>query len=144
MKRFTMASPKGTWSVNFPPFDSFELSITLVAVNLVRSDSISNPFTKHEPCSQSSPLQSDRLPELQQNLAGFLLVRGAYAWLGWGFLGCAAEYNYTQPEELSLDYGTPIGRCAAGSTAGVFTREFTKATVELDCKEWVGTIKMKH
>ena len=62
--------------------------------------------------------------------------------MGWGFLGCTATFNYTQPKELSIDYGRPTGRCVA-SAAGKFVREYTKSTVELDCNSWTGTIKMK-
>lgn len=82
-----------------------------------------------------------RLPQLHQDLASFLLVRGDYAWIGYGFVGCAADVNYTQPELLREDYGEPAGAChpVAGSDA-VFRREYSKAIVEVDCGKWQGII----
>ena len=63
--------------------------------------------------------------QLKEDLANFLLVRGDYAYLGHGWLGCSKFYHF--PPELNADYGTPTGLCsetAAGS--GVFVREWTK------------------
>jgi hypothetical protein len=53
--------------------------------------------------------------------------------------------NYTFPPALKVDYGEPLGHCeerAAGS--GRFVREWSKATVELDCETWESKITMKH
>eukprot|EP01048_Picozoa_sp_COSAG05_P001753 COSAG05_NODE_61_length_23137_cov_22.080693_4_plen_111_part_00 len=41
----------------------------------------------------SSPDVAARLPMLQQDLANFLLIRGEYAWLGFGFLSCHNDTN---------------------------------------------------
>ena len=52
--------------------------------------------------------------------------------------------NITFPDALAGDYGTPVGICeetAAGS--GIFRREWTKATVELDCNTWKSSISPK-
>lgn len=85
---------------------------------------------------------------MPQDLATFLLVRGPFAWLGYGWQGCTnddvlSKYGVWGPE-LDEDYGEPVDtRCmetAPGSE--IFTRKWTKATVDLDCKNWVGTIKM--
>ena len=82
------------------------------------------------------------LPEFEQDLAGFLLTRGQYAWLGHGWLGCSRKYVY--PPALSGDYGEPQGLCAEKAPgSGVFTREYTKATVELNCGTWTGSIVPK-
>jgi hypothetical protein len=90
-------------------------------------------------CSGADPSQ---LPELDQDLANFLLVRGPYAWLGHGWLGCSLEYAY--PEELEVDYGEPLGLCTESKVRpGVFTREWTKATVQMDCNTWTPTIDLK-
>ena len=83
-----------------------------------------------------------RLEDLAQDLANFLLVRGDYAYLGHGWLGCSKFYHF--PPELNADYGTPTGLCsetAAGS--GVFVREWTRSTVQMDCNSWTPTITMK-
>jgi len=110
-------------------------------------------------CAADSPQYNDRalmysfgpggcqgdpsaLPELAQDLANFLLVRGPYAWLGHGWLGCSLDYAY--PPELAVDYGEPTGRCEESKARpGVFTREWTKATVRMDCTTWTPTIDLK-
>jgi hypothetical protein len=82
------------------------------------------------------------LPNLPQDLATFLLLRGPYAFLGFGWSGCGNEIAF--PDELRVDYGVPAGLCsetAAGSN--VFRREWSKATVEMDCNAYKGTITMK-
>lgn len=77
--------------------------------------------------------------------ASFLLVRGEFAWLGYGFLGCAAQDNYTQPSAFSEDYGAPSNTChPVDGKPGVYAREYSKATVTLDCNEWRGSIVMKQ
>ena len=75
--------------------------------------------------------------------ASFLLVRGDYAWLGYGFLGCAADANYTQPAAFQEDYGVPAKAChQVIGKPGVYTREYSRANVTLDCNEWKGSIVM--
>ncbi len=82
------------------------------------------------------------LPQLHQDLANFLLVRGSYAYLGHGWLGCSRDYLF--PDELNLDYGEPLGLCAETAPgSGVFTREFTRSTVQMDCATWTPTITWK-
>lgn len=55
--------------------------------------------------------------------------------------------RYQRPPELELDYGMPTEQChETGEGTGVFQREWTKASVAMDCN--VGTygtaiIKMK-
>eukprot|EP00759_Apiculatamorpha_spiralis_P046574 PhF_6_TR42883/c0_g1_i2/m.64969 len=81
------------------------------------------------------------LPYFAQDLANFLLVRGPYAVLGHGWLGCSKHYLF--PEELNLDYGTPIGLCQeTAPNSGVFVRNWTKAAVKMDCNTWTPTITM--
>jgi hypothetical protein len=82
-------------------------------------------------------------PQLKEDLANFLLTRGPYAFLGHGWLGCSHEYVF--PPELNLDYGEPTGLCSettAGS--GVFVREWTKATVKMDCSTYTPTLTFKQ
>ena len=108
---------------------------------------------------------------LQQDLASFLLVRGPYAWLGTGWLGCgftatngsccsgegtkcrrataggcnaATDGFYQRPAELDYDYGLPHGSCSETETgSGVFTRSYTKANVQINCSTFQATIVMK-
>jgi len=44
-----------------------------------------------------------------QDIAGFLLSRGDYAWLGHGWLGCSRDYQV--PEQINWDYGEPTELC---------------------------------
>ena len=82
------------------------------------------------------------LPNLMQDLAVFLLLRGQFAFLGFGWSGCGNEVRF--PPQLGVDYGTPVGWCAeTAPSSGVFTREWTKATVEMDCNDYKGSITMK-
>lgn len=98
--------------------------------------------------------------DLDFHLPAFLALRGPFAWLGWAWVGCSGSRGPGEPVKevvppvlagskwdkkvLNTDYGTPLGVCtetAAGS--GVFTREYTKASVEVDCGMWEGAITMK-
>eukprot|EP01043_Picozoa_sp_COSAG02_P039380 COSAG02_NODE_3104_length_7366_cov_7.224302_5_plen_189_part_00 len=79
--------------------------------------------------------------DFQEHLAAFLLMRGAHAWFGYGWVGCSQ--NYTRPQELDRDYGTPLGICNETSP-GVFERAWTKAHVQVDCNAWEGKITMKQ
>jgi hypothetical protein len=85
------------------------------------------------------------LTDLHQDLANFLLIRGQFAWLGHGWHGCSKDYPF--PKEFNEDYGEPVNSgevCKeTGSGTGIFTREYTKASVQMDCNKWVGTITMK-
>jgi len=78
------------------------------------------------------------LPSFQQDLANFLLVRGPYAALGHGWLGCSRKYLF--PDALNEDYGQPQELCRETST-GVFQRRWTKAVVEMNCNTWTPSIK---
>lgn len=76
------------------------------------------------------------------NLASFLLVRGPYAWFGNAWHGCNSVPE--RRPEVDADYGEPTGICAEErNSPGVFTREYTKATVQVDCNKWEGTITPK-
>lgn len=82
------------------------------------------------------------LPNLDQDLAMFLLLRGDYAFLGTGWVGCGHVAIF--PDVLKSDFGVPSGFCEeTGANSGVFTREWTKAKVSMDCNTYKGTITMK-
>jgi len=86
---------------------------------------------------------SDNLQYPNQDVANFLLVRGPYAFLGNGWLGCSKEYEY--PAQLfNADYGTPSGVCYETSpNSSIFRRDFDKSTVQIDCSSWTPTITFK-
>eukprot|EP00035_Acanthoeca_spectabilis_P023004 m.447099 g.447099 ORF g.447099 m.447099 type:complete len:428 (+) comp19468_c0_seq1:101-1384(+) len=107
-------------------------------------------------CNATSPAQTramafglstnhrdpSQLTDLKQDLANFLLIRGPYSWLGHGWLGCSKQYFF--PPEFNVDYGVPSELCKeTAENSGIFTRDFSKSTVQMDCNKWEGTITMK-
>jgi len=77
------------------------------------------------------------LTEFDTDLANFLLVRGPYAALGHGWLGCSRKYRF--PDALNGDFGKPLELCKEVST-GVFQRRWTKATVSMNCNTYTPSI----
>ena len=85
------------------------------------------------------------LEQGDQVTAEFLLTRGDYVWIGWGWGGGHLHAGLPRASEFDRDYG---GRPAAPCTerdngTGVFTREYPKATVEWNCNTGRGEIRMK-
>lgn len=70
-------------------------------------------------------------------------VRGDYAWLGHGWIGCADAYPL--PPQLTVDYGVPLTTDynETAPSSGVFSREWSGASVRFDCNSWVGTVSLK-
>lgn len=90
------------------------------------------------------------LPSFEQDLATFLLVRGPYAWLGYGWLGCKggapganSSTSWSRPPALDVDYGVPEEDMCRQTSPGVFEREWSKASIKMDCNAWEATIRMK-
>jgi hypothetical protein len=80
-----------------------------------------------------------KLPNLDQDLATFLLQRGPYAFLGWGWGGCG--FTPLFPDIFMADLGEPTGFCSETAPgSGVFTRPWTKAAVSMDCNAYKGTV----
>jgi hypothetical protein len=91
--------------------------------------------------------------DLLQHLAAFLLIRGPHAWFGYSWSGCFGDFdengnplpvNITFPSVFRQDYGTPTAQCretAHGS--GVFVRDWSKASIALDCNTWAANITLK-
>jgi len=89
-------------------------------------------------------------PDLPQQVATLLLGRGTHAWLGFGWVGsiqrsCAPNQMKCRTlgrwddRLMGTDVGEPRGNCSERSS-GVFAREWTAGTVELDCNRWRATI----
>ena len=84
-----------------------------------------------------------KLTEVEEDVANFLLIRGKYAYLGNGWTGCSHFYEFPA-KQFNADYGTPLGLATeTGVGSGVFTREWSKATVTMDCNSYTPTITMK-
>lgn len=84
------------------------------------------------------------LPEFKQDLATFLLTRGTHAYLGHAWKGCSQQYFF--PAALNADYGEPTDTVCkeTGEDSGIFTREWSKASVKMDCASYTGEITMKN
>lgn len=68
-------------------------------------------------------------------LAAFLVARSPLAYIGF-----QQESNDNSWSPLfELDVGIPLGLCSEGP-AGVFTRNWSKGTAEIDCNTWNGTL----
>ena len=79
------------------------------------------------------------LTNFNQDLAVFLLLRGEYAFLGYGWIGCGAHYAF--PDALKGNYGQPLNLCSeTAPNSGVFTREWSNAKISMDCNTYVGTV----
>ena len=93
------------------------------------------------------------LTNFDMDLALFLAARGPYAWLGYGWMGCGCGWEhegkmpcdiYQRPSALGVDYGAPLGMVKEETgSANVFVREWSKATVTVDCNEYTSRIVMK-
>jgi len=127
------------------------------AWQLITDTMASDNFTKNEctqwmqkNCGPNSPLlerpfvysftRPIPLTSVMQDIALFLLARGDYAWIGFGWMGCGGPW--VRPPQVDVDYGVPTSDCKQIKT-GIFTREYSKATVTMDCPNWAATIKMK-
>jgi hypothetical protein len=70
---------------------------------------------------------------LYSDIARFLLVRGPFSWIGFGWEQCV---NIPPPIEhfAKYDFGEPLELChETHGGSGVFTRRWSKATITVDC-----------
>jgi len=81
------------------------------------------------------------LPAPLQDIAIHLLIRGDYAYLGYGWLGCISEYE--RPTALMYDFGVPRESICYEISPGVFKREYTKSSVVLDCNSFTPNITLR-
>eukprot|EP00054_Salpingoeca_dolichothecata_P036770 m.8584 g.8584 ORF g.8584 m.8584 type:complete len:581 (+) comp7015_c0_seq1:40-1782(+) len=76
--------------------------------------------------------------------AEFLLTRGPYAWLAYGWMGCSSTRQPFSEKYWHYDYGQPKGVCQeTGTDTKVFRRDWDKATIEWDCNTGKGSISQQ-
>jgi hypothetical protein len=87
--------------------------------------------------------------DIEQTMAGFLLTRGDYAWVGWSWIGCSSgsqtgQEMYPRPPQLDVDYGVPTSTCSetVPGQSGVFVRSYSNAAVSMDCNTYIANITM--
>lgn len=81
---------------------------------------------------------------VDEDIANFYLVRGPSAYLGTGWSGCGKIFEY--PIEFSKygDLGAPSGLCSETAPgSGIFSRDYARATVSMDCASFTPSIVMK-
>ena len=76
-----------------------------------------------------------------QVIAGFLIARGPYWYLGTGWEGCNIDY-YRSPL-LDMDVGIPTSNCTQ-IAPNVFARNFTTGYAELDCNAYTATLNFAN
>jgi hypothetical protein len=86
---------------------------------------------------------STALPYLTQQLAAFLLMRGPYAWIGWGVWGM--EWNFPKvpmpPVLFQGNFGEPQqARCERVAATNLFQRRWSNGVVQLDCDTFQATL----
>lgn len=99
---------------------------------------ICNPAWQAVPATMQWPsAQQDKLPVL----AAFLVTRGPYAYIGYGWNG--QSLPAWDPLWDAYDVGQPAagaaGLCAEGP-AGVFSRQWTNGVAQLDCNTWTASL----
>jgi len=155
LQNYTMAQGKFSWQLLWTGGSPTSGGDTCPAPIVTNASCAS---TLREMCTPSSPPQvrtmmyafgpgacrgdPSNLTQFDQDLANFLLIRGDYAFLGHGWLGCSRSYAY--PDALNADYGEAQGLCAETAPgSGVFVRDYTKSTVQMDCNTWTPKITFK-
>jgi len=84
-------------------------------------------------------------PFLVQQLVAFLLMRGPYAYIGYGEWGMVWPSSVPFPDEIwKNDYGEPVDDYCYKLDHDVFQRRYAKATFQLDCQTWEATISQKY
>ena len=73
---------------------------------------------------------------VDQSIAAFLVARGPWSWIGYGWLGPVTP---SQSPRFKLDVGEPTGNCTQPST-NVFTRSWSKGSATIDCNSFTATL----
>jgi hypothetical protein len=90
----------------------------------------------------SSGNQTDPLPYATQELTAFQLMRGPFAFWGYGQWGMTwpttGSSHLPFPDFIHNDFGVPTGTCTetVPGQSEVFVRTFSKSTVSLNCQTY--------
>ena len=100
-------------------------------------------------CGVHEPPWTSNLSDIGPHVANFMLIRGEYAYLSTGWSGCGSsvsDHAYGWNEQwLDADYCQPVDEVCkeTAPNSGVFTREWSKAVVQMDCNKWEPTVTWK-
>eukprot|EP01046_Picozoa_sp_COSAG06_P019467 COSAG06_NODE_1390_length_9607_cov_16.483172_5_plen_468_part_00 len=115
---------------------------TSACIEILRESCVPHPLAWREATLYLIQMPWEVLEQGDQVTAEFLLTRGDYAWVGWGWSG--TKHN-PRAKEFDVDYGGKAeAPCVESETPGVFTREYPKATVTWDCHVGRGSIHMRQ
>merc|ERR1711879_512472 len=97
-----------------------------------------------------APGDTADLSDIGPHVANFLLLRGEFAYLSTGWSGCTGvdkqhQYGWNA-EWLDADYGVPIDEICKETFdgSGIFVREWSKATVQMNCNTWMPKVTFKQ
>lgn len=86
----------------------------------------------------------------EADVAKFLVLRGPYAYLGTGWVGCIGQgaerhsnETYARPAAFDGDYGIPVDLVCQETQPGEFTREWTNAVAVHSCNTGKSAVRMK-
>ena len=71
-------------------------------------------------------------------IAGFLIARGPWWWIGYGWEGCF-EVAPPLPPLIQTQVGVPVTNCSQVAP-GVFARNYSLGYAELDCNSFTATL----
>jgi hypothetical protein len=82
--------------------------------------------------------------DLAHDVANFLLVRGDHAYLTCGWAPCADKVGWNTTL-FDADYGKPVDEICheTAPKSGVFVREWSRATIKMDCNTWTPSFTFK-
>ena len=70
------------------------------------------------------------------SIASFLIVRPAFAWLGYG----AGYYQPKWNDAFLWDVGLPLGECRSGAEPGTWERDWTYGAARMDCNSFTASV----
>lgn len=150
-----------TWSL-IPGQDNANAAPTMVDnANPQACGNLIRPSCSSSSAYQTTPLlfgihpgnSTVPIPFIDQDIAAFLLMRGPFAYIGWGEWGLSWPAGSTwnsgkgvpivRPIQMDTDYGRPINVCSETAPgSNIFQRIFTKSRIVLNCNTFTANITM--
>jgi hypothetical protein len=95
----------------------------------------------------STGSETNPLPFATQEIIAFQLMRGPYAYFGFGEWGMTWQTSPPLPFPAIIheDFGEPTGPCTETipGSSQIFVRSFTKANISLNCESYETTVQFK-
>jgi hypothetical protein len=106
---------------------------------LFRSSQCNNPLLQQAPFIAGLTFNDTSLWHTQ--LAAFMAVRGAFAWLGWSQWGMVwpTAASASLPRFIDADWGRPVSACRRTGRS-TFQRRYQLATFDVDCSTFTSVV----